>query len=192
MPVLIVADAELQESPIPDGADLRIPKLTLAAPPQGDSGSVAEAARLLVAAENPVIIAGRAARTPAGLKLLVELAETLQARGDRSAPAHEFPRASSVESNLATPLGHRERRRDPGPGSQRFLWRRPFAQPRSSMASRPLTKPGAKLISITAGDLFTQEQLPGFQRYTEVDLAIAADAEATLPSLIEACKRLIY
>ena len=30
-----------------------------------------------------------------------------------------------------------------------------------------------------------------FQRYTEVDLAIAADAEATLPSLIEAVKRLI-
>ena len=30
-----------------------------------------------------------------------------------------------------------------------------------------------------------------FQRYQEVDMAIAADAEATLPSLIEACKRLI-
>ena len=41
---------------------LRIPKLTLDAPPQGDSASVAEAARLLVAAENPVIIAGRVAR----------------------------------------------------------------------------------------------------------------------------------
>ena len=30
-----------------------------------------------------------------------------------------------------------------------------------------------------------------FGRYAEVDLAIAADAEATLPSLIEACKKLI-
>jgi acetolactate synthase-1/2/3 large subunit len=30
-----------------------------------------------------------------------------------------------------------------------------------------------------------------FQRYPEVDIAIAADAEATLPYLIEACKRLI-
>ena len=29
MPVVIVADADTQESPIPDGADLRIPKLTL-------------------------------------------------------------------------------------------------------------------------------------------------------------------
>ena len=39
---------------------------TLASPPQGDSGAVAEAARLLVAAENPVIVADRAARTPQG------------------------------------------------------------------------------------------------------------------------------
>ena len=41
--------------PVPDGVDPRIPKLTLAAPPQGDSSAVAEAARLLVAAENPKV-----------------------------------------------------------------------------------------------------------------------------------------
>src|SRR6202030_3421347 len=67
LPVLLVADAELQENPIPDGAALHIPNLVLASPPQGDSGAVDEAARFLLAAENPVIIAGRAARTPAGM-----------------------------------------------------------------------------------------------------------------------------
>ena len=41
--------------------------------------AVREAARLLVAAQNPVIITGMSARTPAGSDLLVELAETLQA-----------------------------------------------------------------------------------------------------------------
>src|ERR1700720_4704534 len=44
-PVVIVADAVLQEEPMP-GADrrtARIPKLTLSAPPAGDSGAVAEA-----------------------------------------------------------------------------------------------------------------------------------------------------
>ena len=55
--------------------------------------------------------------------------------------------------------------------------------------SRPITKPGAKLISITAGDLFIKANYQDFQRYPEVDLAMAADAEATLPSLIEAVKR---
>ena len=51
----------------------------MASPPAGDSGAVAEAARLLVAAENPVIVADRVARTPAGLAGMIELAEALQA-----------------------------------------------------------------------------------------------------------------
>ena len=80
-PVVIVADAVLQEEPMPeaDRRNARIPKLTLSSPPAGDSGAVAEAAKMLVAAENPVIVAGRVARTPKGIELLVELAETLQA-----------------------------------------------------------------------------------------------------------------
>src|ERR1700692_2840307 len=77
-PVLLVADSELQENPIPADASLHIPKLTLASPPQGDSGSVAEAARMLVQAQNPLIVVDRYARTQAGIDLLVELAETLQ------------------------------------------------------------------------------------------------------------------
>jgi thiamine pyrophosphate-dependent acetolactate synthase large subunit-like protein len=52
-----------------------------------------------------------------------------------------------------------------------------------------LTKPGTKLISITAGDLYVKGNYQDFQRYPEVDIAMAADSEATLPSLIEAVKR---
>ena len=52
-------------------------------------GAVAELAKMLVAADNPRIIAGRAARTPEGLALLVELAELLQA------PVQRRPRSSS-------------------------------------------------------------------------------------------------
>ena len=63
-PVVLVADGTLQEEPIAE-KNLRIPKLVMSAPPQGDSGAVAEAAQMLVAAENPVIVAGRVARTPA-------------------------------------------------------------------------------------------------------------------------------
>src|SRR5690242_7046083 len=77
-PVLIVANHELQSKPNTERG-LRVPKLTPTAPPQGDSGAVAEAAKLLVEAERPLIIAQRSARTPNGVKLLVELADTLQA-----------------------------------------------------------------------------------------------------------------
>jgi hypothetical protein len=47
-----------------------------------------------------------------------------------------------------------------------------------------------KLISITADDLFIKSNYQDFERYPEIDIAMAAD-EATLPSLIEAVKRLI-
>ena len=59
------------------------------------------------------------------------------------------------------------------------------------MESKPITKPGAKLITIYSGDLGEKSNYQDLGRYAEVDVAIAADAEATLPSLIEACKRLI-
>src|SRR6202790_875050 len=78
MPVVLVADGELQENPIPADDKTHIPKLVLAAPPQGDTGAVSEAARMLVAAESPVILADRMARTPAGLAHLIEVAEALQ------------------------------------------------------------------------------------------------------------------
>ena len=83
-PVAIVVDDHMQQGLVP--ADLRIPKLTIPTPPAGDSSAVAEAARLLVAAENPVIVASRAARTPAGLKLMVELAEAAASGRRRSPP----------------------------------------------------------------------------------------------------------
>jgi thiamine pyrophosphate-dependent acetolactate synthase large subunit-like protein len=57
--------------------------------------------------------------------------------------------------------------------------------------SRPITKPGTKLISVTALDLNTKGNFQDFQRYPEVDIAMAADAEATMPALTEACKRLL-
>jgi thiamine pyrophosphate-dependent acetolactate synthase large subunit-like protein len=52
-------------------------------------------------------------------------------------------------------------------------------------------KKNVKLISINGGDVYIKSNYQNFQRYTEVDLSIAADAEATLPALIEACKRLM-
>src|SRR5262249_13742208 len=70
-PVLLVADSDLAERKIENEAALRIPKLTLSTPPQGDAAAVAEAAKLLVAAQNPVLFASRM-RSQAGMDLLVQ------------------------------------------------------------------------------------------------------------------------
>jgi hypothetical protein len=100
-PIVIVADGALQEEPITE-KNLRIPKLVVSAPPQGDTGAVMEAAKLLVAAENPVIVAGRCARTPRGIDLLVELAELLQCRVQDQRLRMNFP---SMHPLYAPPLG---------------------------------------------------------------------------------------
>src|SRR5262245_25513282 len=65
-PVMLSLDAELQENPISDPESLRIPKLAKVIPPQGDTAALNELGKMLVAAENPVIICDRVVRTPAG------------------------------------------------------------------------------------------------------------------------------
>jgi thiamine pyrophosphate-dependent acetolactate synthase large subunit-like protein len=58
-------------------------------------------------------------------------------------------------------------------------------------SSRRLTRQGAKLVSITTGDLYIKSNYQDFERFPEVDVAIAADAEETLPALTEAVKKLL-
>jgi len=191
MPVLIVADASLQEDPIAPDAKLHIPKLAVAMPPQGDSASVAEVAKLLVAAENPLIIAGRAARTPAGLARLIELAEVLQAPVIDQGARMNFPSRH--------PLNQTEAGRALVSGADVILgleltdfWGTVHSfRDQLHRTSKSLLLKNAKLISISAGDLYVKGNYQDIQRYPEVDLTIAADAETTLPPLIEAVKSLI-
>jgi thiamine pyrophosphate-dependent acetolactate synthase large subunit-like protein len=193
MPVLVVIDGGLQEDPISDEVKsrLRVPKLTLTSPPQGDTGAIAEAARLLVNAQNPVIIADRLARTPAGLTRLIELAETLQAPVIDQGGRMNFPSRHPLNQSASGRqlIGNA----DVIIGLELTDFWGTVGTVRDSLirSSRSFLKPGAKLISISAGDLYTKGNYQDFQRYPEVDIAMAADAETTLPALTEACKRLI-
>jgi acetolactate synthase I/II/III large subunit len=191
MPVLLVADGDLQETPMRSSERPHIPKITLASPPQGDSGAIAEAARLLVTAENPVIIADRCARTPAGLKLLVEFAETLGAPVVNQYGRMNFPSAHR--------LNQTERSRTLIADADVILGLEVWDfwgtvnnfRDQLHRTSRPIIKPGVKLISVSTTDLNTKSNYQDFQRFPDLDLSMAADAEATLPALIEACKRLL-
>ena len=50
-------------------------------------------------------------------------------------------------------------------------------------------KPGAKIITVSAVELNHKSNHQDFGRYMEADLSITGDAEATLPELIEAVKK---
>src|SRR6202000_2698448 len=77
-PVLVVASHETQTEPNREPR-LRVPKLVLTSPPAADEEAVAGMAKMLVAAQTPLIISERTVRTPDGRKLLIQLAEVLQA-----------------------------------------------------------------------------------------------------------------
>ncbi len=194
-PVVLVADATLQEEPIAAGerTRLRVPKLTPTTPPVGDPGAVTELARMLVAAENPRIIAGRVARTPAGVSRLVELAELLQApvqdmrfylrmNFPSRHPLKLGPAVSVADADVILGLEHPE-----------FFQNLHTQTPtnRMGMEARPNFKPGTKIATISASDLLTKSNYQDAGRYIEADLTIPADTEATLPALIEACRKLI-
>jgi acetolactate synthase-1/2/3 large subunit len=189
-PVFLALDAELQENPIPDAESLRIPKLAPVVPPQGDSGALAEAAKMLVEAQNPLIVCDRMARTPAGMANLVDLAETLQCGVIDNAGRMNFPSRH--------PLNQSFRRGIIGQADvilaieMNDLWGTLTSfSDRIVRRSRPATKPGAKIITLGVRDLYLKSNYQDFGRWQDVDLDIAGDGEASLPALTEAVRRLI-
>ena len=96
------------------------------------------------------------------------------------------------------PLNHSRRRAaivagrcHPRPGDERFLGLAELLQrPHRAHLALDL-KTGAKIFTLGSRDLYMKANYQDFGRYQEVDLAIAGDAEATLPALIEAVRRLV-
>jgi thiamine pyrophosphate-dependent acetolactate synthase large subunit-like protein len=189
-PVILVADGQLQEDPVRASGRVRMPRLTMPSPPQGDAGAVEEVARLLVAAEYPVLVADRLARTPAGVARLIELAELLGAAVVDQGSRMNFPSRH--------PLNHTQRSGAAIGEADVILglevadfWATVNAlRDQLHRSTRRIAQPTAKLVTITTGDLYIRSNYQDFRRLQDVDVAIAADGEATLPSLIEAVKRL--
>src|SRR5260370_26985229 len=190
---MISLDAGLQQERKRErGEKPYIPRYVPTAPPQGDSGAVKEAARLLAAAQNPVIVADRAARTPNGMKLLVQLAELLQAKVIDQGGRMNFPRTHYLS---APPTAVNNADVIIGLELSDF-WATVNAYSDNGMnegigTNSTRIKRDTKLISISSVDLNTKANYQDFQRFQVIDVQMAADAEATLPALIEAVKTAI-
>ena len=190
-PVVLVLDAGLQESPPESKTKLPIPRLTMPAPPQGEAHAVTELARLLVAAENPVLVADRLSRTPAAMPQLIELAEILQAAVIDQGSRMNFPSLHPLNQTQRAAAAVGEADVVVGLEVADFWATVNSLRDQLHRSTRKVTKPGAKLATVTTGDLYIRSNYQDFRRMPDVDLALAADGEATLPALIEAVKRLI-
>ena len=167
-PVMLVLDSPLQTAPLQQ--PMAVPKITAPAPPSADLASLREIAKALVAAENPRINAGRSARTAAGITLLVELADLLQpsvnGNGDQTRIAfpnrHPLAGAGAGQPDVILNL------EGGGVGGGR-----------------------AKTYSITSAEFLATKNYNVNGNAPSGDVVIAADAEASLPALIEEVRKLI-
>ena len=187
-PVLINADIDLQEEGIHEEG-LKVPKLSRSRPPQGDRAALAQAAKWLVSAENPVIIADRCARNQDGVRLLVELAEALQAPVVDLGGRMNFP--------MTHPLCHNEGRRALVREADVVLllevadaWGQFNSLSDPHKEHRALGRKDGRIVNLSMQDVFIHSNYQDHQRYQPVDLAISGDAQASLPALIEEVRKL--
>ncbi len=188
-PVMLAVDSELQEKPHL-GELPPIPKVSEIHPPVGDAASLHLLARLLVGAQSPLILADRYARTEKAMPLLVELAELLGAAVVDLGGRFNFPtdhalnqtsrlRALAADADVILALepidlwGALNRIRD-----------------QIERKASPTAAAGAKICTLGVGEFLTHANYQDFQRYVGADLAITGDAEASLPALIEAVRRM--
>ena len=189
-PVVIVADGRLQEMPISEADEkkLSIPKLTLNKPPAGDPNAVREAAKLLVAAENPVIIADKYARSQRSMDLLVELADLVHAPVVDNKGRMNFPTNHS--------LCQTERRGPLMSTADFILALEPVdiygmthrMTDQLERTTRDAIKKDAKVVTIGVHDLLVHANYQDFQRYNAAEIAIVGEPVTTMPMLIEYVK----
>ena len=176
-PVVLQVDMTLQENPIPNDAPPPIPFLPTSTPPAGDQAAVDKVAEMLVAAENPVIAADRAARTPQGLAVMIELAEALQCAVVDSHARFNFPWRHPLNQSM---------RQGPAVAQADLVLGLEMTDFHGIIGRLPKT---VKRLSITSEDLYMKANYGDYQHFADVDMAVEADAEATLPALIEAVRR---
>ena len=191
-PVMITVDMGLQEDELTKGheAKLSIPKLTHDTPPRGDDEALRDAAKLFIAAENPVIFADRYARTERALPLLVELAELMQVPVLDSGNRVNFPSSHPLNQSG---------RKDLVAGADFILALEPedlwgLTHEIKDVIGKPwesLIGPQTKVVTIGTGDLLIKANYQDFQRYSNADLAITGDPETTLPRFIELLRQQI-
>ena len=191
MPVVLAADGVLQEAASPAEFDWRIPKL-----PEAQRAGGRSRGRGRAGAD-----AGGRGKSGDRRQPLRAHSRGLEAAGgtrrdaasgrDRSAAPHELPHAPSLNQTQRTRAAVADADVILGLEVYDFFGVVHTLGGQVEVVPKSITKPGMKLVSISSSDLFYKSNYQNFQRYQDVDLSIPADAEATLPELIEAVKRLL-
>ncbi len=175
-PVYLTLPREVLMEPMQELRVLPAGRYGPAAPPQADSQRLAEAARLLAAAERPLIITATAGRKAAGMAGLVQLAELLAIPVAESRDRVNFP--TDHDLYLGTNV-------NPYLPEADVVLLVDTDVPYIPALVRPA--PDAKIVQIDIDPLKQDIPLWGFP----VDVPILADSAQALPELALAAKALL-
>ena len=188
-PVLVTLDDWIQESSVSAlRSKLAIPAYHQPVQAVGDPRALADAAKLLVGAQYPVIVADRTVSGQAGMDRLGEFATLLGAPVLNGASRICLP--TDHPCNLTGNDGPNIARAD----VLLFLgvddvWGTLNRVPDTvSRTARRVAKPDAKVISLAIDDYSARGNVGDQQHAADVDLPILGEPEATLPYLIEAVR----
>lgn len=189
-PVLLAVDKPMQEGPLPEGRKPTVTRAPRTLPPQADDAGLRELAKALVQAENPVLVADRAARTPKGLMLMVELAELLQAAVIDMGARMNFPWRHPLNQSARRQAVLREADLVLGMELTDF-----YTVINTPAGMRGQTRrnlgPNCKTVSLSSIEFYMKANYQDYERMADVDLSLAGDAEASLPTLIEQVRLLV-
>ena len=190
-PVYLCFDAALQEQRLDDG--VAIPAIGRFAPPspvQGDPEALATAARWLMEAAHPVVLADYVGRSAGGVEALVELAELLALPVIDLGSRFNFPNTHPLDltgaeeellpqADLVLALDVFDLQKALG------------SVDRTSRLGRSNVRDGTKIIHISLNDLAGRAWSQDYGRLQPVDLAIAADTAVALAELTRLCRALV-
>ncbi|MBV9362040.1 MAG: thiamine pyrophosphate-binding protein [Betaproteobacteria bacterium] len=186
-PIYMCYDAWLQEQPLDHEVQLPLPTAQkVPTPLAADPAALRRAAKMLLAAKRPVIIAEYAGRDPSAFDALVELAETLGAPVWDVNARLNFPNRHPLNLSMV---------KDVFRDTDALLlldvrdWERATTELVST--TRKVTSvvpPSCRWIDIGFGDLEISSWAMDYQRLAHADLRIIADTTLAIPALTRLLK----
>lgn len=190
-PIYINYDADIQEDSI--ATPVEIPDISRYAPPapmQANPEALRQAARLLINAQSPLIIADTLGRNPKTVPALIELAELLAIPVVDKGARFNFP--------TNHPLDVTDGARDLLQKADVILaldvadlYGSLTTVSKQTRACEYVTSPGVKLVSISMNDMLVHSWAGDYQALQAIDLPMCADTSVAVPELTRLCREIL-
>jgi acetolactate synthase-1/2/3 large subunit len=176
-PVYLSLPREVLATPLPGFCYDSPTRRVAAAPPSPDKGAIDEAARILAAAENPLIVTASAGRDPASVATLADFADRFAIPVVQHRPRH-----LCLPADHPCHLGY-----DAGPRLDDADAILVLECDVPWIPSLKASRPECKVVHLGVDPLFSRYPIRGFP----CDLAVTGTAAAALPELADAFELLV-